>query len=348
MPSKMSAVVQYETKKGAVEIREMPVPEPGEGEALLRVGGVGVCGSDVHQYHNTQSWKVNVPVILGHEFCGQVAGLGPGAKGFSEGDWVVSETAAEIDSGCPLSRIGMYNLDPSRRGFGAGINGAMAEYVRVPVRCLHRIPKGVTPEVAAMTEPCCVSYQAVVVNSHVKPGDLVVVIGPGPIGLLCAQMARINGAGKVILAGVTKDRGRMDVGLKTGATHAVDVTKDDVGRMVRDLGDGLGADLVVDAAGVSASLKSALDWVRPAGRITKVGWGPQPLNFSMDPLVQKAITLQGSFSHTWAVWERALQLLASGQLDVKPLISRVSPLKEWQPCFDGMHEGSYLKAVLKP
>ncbi len=348
MATTMPAVVQYGLQKGSVELRDVPVPAPGENEVLLRVGGVGVCGSDVHQYHASQSWSVRVPVILGHEFCGQIAAAGRDVRGFSEGDWVASETAAEIDPDSPLTRSGRYNLDPRRRGFGYDLDGAMAQYVRVPARCLHRIPKGVPKEVAAMTEPCCVAYQAVVVNSNVRPGDLVAVIGPGPIGLLCAQMARLHGAGKVVLAGVTRDKGRLEVGLKAGATHAVDVQTGDAAKLIADLGDGLGADLVVDAAGVSASLQSALDWVRPGGHITKVGWGPQPFNHSLDPLVRKAATLQGSFSHTWVVWERVLALLASGQLDVRPLLTRVATLADWKACFDGMHEGSIIKAVLTP
>jgi alcohol dehydrogenase/L-iditol 2-dehydrogenase len=348
MNATMKAVVQTRMEKGAVELREMPVPEIGEGEVLLRVKGVGVCGSDVHQYHNTQSWKVNVPVVLGHEFGGVVAAVGKGVKGFSEGDRVVSETAAEIDGGCPLTRAGQYNLDPSRRGFGYDLHGAMAEYVRVPSRCLHRIPKSVPDEIAAMTEPCCVAYQCTVVNTRVRPGDLVVVVGPGPIGLLCATMARLAGAGKVVIAGVTRDKGRMEIGLKAGCTHAVDVQTEDAAAVIRGLGDGLGADVVIDAAGVSASLKSALDWVRPAGQVTKVGWGPQPMNFSLDPLVRKAVTLQGSFSHNWPVWERVLSLFGSGQLDPRPYLSRVAPLADWKPCFDGMHDGSLIKAVLTP
>ena len=104
----------------------------------------------------------------------------------------------------------------------------------------------------------------------------------------------------------------------------------------------------VDQATWEASLKSALDWVRPAGHITKVGWGPQPMNFSMDPLVKKAVTLQGSFSHTWAVWERVLAMMGTGQLDPRPYLSKVSPLEDWKPSFDGMHEGALIKAVLTP
>jgi alcohol dehydrogenase/L-iditol 2-dehydrogenase len=118
--------------------------------------------------------------------------------------------------------------------------------------------------------------------------------------------------------------------------------------VLRGLGDGGGADVIIDASGVSATLELALAWVRPGGVISKVGWGPQPLGFSMDPLVQKNVTLQGSFSHNWPIWERVLHLLATGQLDVGPLVSRVAGLEEWQSCFEAMAEGKLLKAVLKP
>ena len=348
MATTMPAVVQFEMKKGAVELRDMPLPEIADNEILMRVRGVGVCGSDVHQYHNTQSWSVRVPVILGHEFCGEIAALGKAVKGYQEGDRVASETAAEIDADCPLTRQGMYNLDPSRRGFGYDIHGAMAEYVKVPARLLHRIPKNVSFEVAAMTEPCCVAYQATVVNARLRPGDTAIVIGPGPIGLLCATMARLSGAGRVILAGTTRDKGRMETGLKAGATHAVDVQTQDMKALLAGINDGLGADVIIDSTGASASLKNALDWVRPAGHISKVGWGPQPMDFSMDPLVKKAVTLQGSFSHTWAVWERVLAMLGTGQLDPRPYLSKVSPIADWKASFEGMHAGALIKPVLIP
>jgi L-iditol 2-dehydrogenase len=348
MYATMPAVVQYELKKGCVDLREMPRPDIGDDEVLLRIRGVGVCGSDVHQFHNMQSWSVRVPVILGHEFCGTVAEVGRAVKGWKEGDRAASETAAEIDAACPLVRQGHYNLDPARKGFGYDIHGGMAEYVRVPARLLHRIPDNVPDEVAAMTEPCCVAYQATVVNARVRPGDLVVVLGPGPIGLLCATMARISGAGRVVVAGITRDRSRLETGLKAGATHALDTQTEDGAAMIRGLGDGLGADVVIDAAGVSATLKMALEWVRPGGQVCKVGWGPQPVNFSLDPLVKKAVTLQGSFSHTHAVWERVLHMLGTGQLDPRPYLSKVASMSDWRDCFDGMHDGRYIKAVLKP
>lgn len=344
----MTALVHYELAPGACELRERPVPEIGPDDVLLRVGAVGICGSDVHQYHNTHSWTVNVPVVLGHEFCGVVERVGERVSGFATGDRVVSETAARVDPASPFTRAGRYNLDPARRGFGYGLDGAMAAYVRVPARCLHHLPSRLDDRTAALTEPCCVAYSAVVENSPVRPGDVVVVVGPGPIGLLCAQVARLRGAGEVVVVGVERDRARLALAAGLWATRTLAAGVDDVDGAIRELGDGYGAEVVIDASGASAALEGALRWVRPEGHITKVGWGPQPLGFSLDPLVQKAVTLKGSFSHTYGTWERVIRLLASGALDPTPLISRTAPLADWRACFDGMGAGDLIKAVLLP
>lgn len=350
MPSHQSMIglVNYAKEPGSVEPRELSVPEIGEDDVLLNVQAVGVCGSDLHQYHGKQSWRVNYPVVLGHEFAGVVAKAGARVRGFKEGDRVTSETAAVLPSDSALIRRGLYNLDPGRLGFGYGVDGAMATYVKVPGRCLHHIPAALAVERAALTEPCCVAYNAVCVNSRIRPGESVAVIGPGPIGLLCAVMAKLSGAGHLIVVGTPVDRKRLDVAVQLGADTVFDARSEDVMEWIRNFGDGLGVDLVIDAAGVSASLKLALEIVRPAGQITKVGWGPQPLGFSLDPLVQKAVTLQGSFSHNWPVWEQVLVLLATGKLDLSLILNRVAPLDEWKETFDAMDSGEIVKGVLKP
>lgn len=349
MPAQsMVGLVNFAKEPGSVELRELPIPEIGEEDVLLSVDSVGICGSDLHQYHGNQSWHVNYPVILGHEFAGLIAKAGQRVSGFKEGDRVVSETAAVLPRDSPLMRRGLYNLEPKRLGFGYGVDGAMAAFVKVPARCLHHVPASLALESAALTEPCCVAYNAVCVNSRVRPGDTVAVIGPGPIGLLCAMMAKLSGAGHLAVVGTAVDARRLEVALQIGADTVLGAQGEDVAEWVREYGDGYGVDLVIDAAGVSASLKMALDMVRPAGQITKVGWGPQPLNFSLDPLVQKAVTLQGSFSHNWAMWENVLTLLATGKIDLRPILHRVAPLAEWRPSFDAMHAGTIVKGVLKP
>jgi L-iditol 2-dehydrogenase len=245
----MNGIVQYDLKPHSVELRELPIPEIGEEEVLLQVGAVSVCGSDVHQYHGTQSWPVRTPVVLGHEFGGVVARTGGRVRGFKEGDRVVSETAASICGQCLYCRAGEYNICPQRKGFGYGINGAMADFVRVPERCLHHIPDSLPFERAALTEPCCVAYNCVAVKSKIKPGDIVVVLGPGPIGMLCAEMARINGAGTLIIAGIDQDASRLAAAENLGITYAINLQETNLVDFVHGIGDGLGAHLVIDAAG---------------------------------------------------------------------------------------------------
>ena len=336
------AVVNFAPEKGSVEIREIAVPVIGDDDVLLEVVNVGVCGSDLHQWTADHSWPVNYPVVLGHEFGGLIASVGKNVSVWKEGDRVVSETAAIINPNSPMSKTGLYNLDPDRKGFGYGVNGAMTRYVRVPARCLHKVPTQLSFEEACLTEPCCVAYNSVAVNSSVKPGDRVIVIGPGTIGILCAAVARICGA-EVAVVGLESDKLRLDIAKQYGCEPIIgDATEWAKNR------DGLGADLIVDAAGASITLKMALQWVRPNGQITKVGWGPQPLGFSLDPLVQKNVTLKGSFSHNWPIWERVIALLASGSLNVKPIIGGVWAIDQWKEAFEKMHHGEVVKSVLKP
>lgn len=337
-----TAVVNYAADPHSVELRDLERPVIGDEDVLLQVAAVGVCGSDLHQWTGDHSWPVNYPVTLGHEFGGVICEVGSRVTGWHEGDRVVSETAAVIDINNPMSRRGLYNLDPTRLGFGYGVHGAMTEYVRVPARCLHRIPAGLPFEKAALTEPCCVAYNAAVVNANVQPGDRLLVLGPGPIGLLCAAMARLQGA-EVAVVGLKRDQLRLEIAEKYGCETIVG----DAEPWARAV-DGLGADGVIDAAGVSATMETAMQLVRPAGWISKVGWGQRPLECSLDPLVQKNVRLQGSFSHNWPIWERVLRLLATGALDIEPLIGGVWKLGDWQPAFETMHGGSIAKAVLTP
>ncbi len=336
------AVVNFAPEKYSVELRDMPEPIIGKDDVLLEVQAVGVCGSDLHQWTSSHSWPVNYPVILGHEFSGIIREVGEDVETWNTGERVVSETAAVIDQNSPMTRQGLYNLDPSRMGFGYGVNGAMTRLVRVPARCLHHIPDNLSFEKAALTEPCCVAYSATVVNADIRPGDRIVVFGPGPIGLLCAAIARLRGA-VVAVVGLKQDTDRLAIAEQYGCIPIIE----DATKWAREA-DGLGADGVIDAAGVSATLKQALNIVRPNGWVSKVGWGPQPLGFSLDPLVQKNIHLQGSFSHNWPTWERVLRLLSEGLLDIDPVIGGTWPLEDWKEAFETMHSGKIVKSVLKP
>lgn len=343
----MRAVVNFSDQPGSVELRELPDPQPGRGQVLLRVRAVGVCGSDLHQWHGPVGWAVNYPVVLGHEFAGEIAAIGPDVMGWQVGDRVTCETAAEICGVCEYCRTGNYNVCPQRRGFGYGVHGAMATYVVARQGLLHRIPEGVSFEEAALTEPASVAFNAIVEKSHPRPGDLIVIIGPGPIGLMALQVARLFSPLHLVMIGLARDEARLELAQRLGADRIVVADREDAVQAVRQLGDGLGAHLVVDAVGISETLRQSLELVRPNGQITKIGWGRAPVGFSLDPLIAKAATLQGSYSHTWPTWERVLQLMARGSLNAR-VISQTFPLEEWRAGFERMDSLAIAKAVLLP
>lgn len=223
----------------------------------------------------------------------------------------------------------------------------MAHWVRVPARCLHRIPDALPFDIACLAEPHAVAYNAMCVNSTIRPGDTVVVLGPGPIGLLCTRMAALAGADPLIVAGLTPDRARLEVARQLGATHTVDVDTEEIDVLVRDLSRG-GADLVCDASGASRSLSDALRIVRPGGQIIKVGWSPETLAIDVNPLVQKNVHLQGTFSHNYAVWERVIHLLERGSTHPQKIVGLRASLEQWQSAFDAMHDRRVIKSVLLP
>ncbi|MDR1634648.1 MAG: zinc-binding dehydrogenase [Bifidobacteriaceae bacterium] len=342
----MKALVKYSLDGPGIEIRDVPEPALRPGTVLVATRAVGVCGSDVHLWRNAHSWEVTLPVVMGHEIAGEIAGLGEGVIGWSIGDRVVCETAGSICGRCAYCRSGRYNMCPHRLGYGARHDGFFTEHVVVEPRILHRIPDSVPFEIAAMTEPFAVAFNGLVERGNVRPGDHVLIQGAGAIGALSAQIARLRGAATITVACTDRDSLRLEALRGLGVDTIINTQREDVLAHVASLGDGLGSDVVVDATGASAALRLSLDAVRPGGIIVKVGWGPQPLNFSLDPLVAKAATLLGSFSHTWGTWERVLALLALGRFDSGAVLGGTYPLGDWEQAFGDMETGRNIKSVM--
>ena len=343
----MRALVKYGNKPGEVEIREVPVPKIGDDDILLETKAAGICGWDIEMWQHRMANPVTVPVVQGHEFCGVVSHAGKNVKAFKEGDRVVSETSAVICGKCPMCMSGNYHLCKSRLGFGYGVDGAFTDYVKVPERCLHRMPENISFDHAALTEPACVAYQTCVVMSGIRPGLPVLIIGPGPVGLFCVQMAKASGAGPIIVAGTTRSKARMDTAKKLGAHYTIDVKKEDALSKIMDITGGLGCPLAVDAAGNSPALKLAIDSVSRLGQITKVGWGPAPVDFSLDPLLKKGARLQGTFSHNWQTWEAVIAMISQGTLDMETMLSKRITLDEWYETFKEIEQSKIIKAVIQ-
>jgi len=346
----MDALIKFGRDDKQVELRDIvQPPDPMPHQVIVEVGAAGVCGSDLHMWRENHSWEIKLPLVLGHEFCGTVAAVGADVVSFKVGDRVAVETAAEVCGGCIFCHSGNYNQCPRRLGYGALHDGAFTKYVTARQQILHHIPDNVPDEHAALTEPICVAYNALVEKTAVvRPGDTVVIQGPGPIGMMALLVAKLRGATEIIMLGTRHDRQRLPIAKQIGATAALNIDEEDPLPFLHALGDGYGADLVVDCTGVSIALKSALEMVRPNGIITKIGWGPQALGFTLDPLVQKAVTLQGTFSHLYSTWERVLGLLSSGQIDLRPIVGGVYPLDEWEVAFEEMEAGNNVKSVLVP
>jgi len=348
-PRSMKAVVKFALEPESTELRDMPVPETGAGDVLVRTAYIGVCGTDPHLHKGAiAALNIQAPIILGHEFSGVIEEVGRDVRGFAVGDRVTAETHADYCGACALCRTNRYHLCRGRKGYGFHVHGAFARYVCVPERILHRIPREVSLRAASLVEPLCVAYKALVSSSRVCIGDSVVVIGPGPIGVLCAKMAQLAGARHVVVIGTDGDESRLELARSLGATHTINSSKEEPIPTVMSLGDGYGADLVVDTAGSSATLAFSMAAVRPGGQITKIGWGPKPVGFSLDPIIAKSVTLRGHFSHTWDVWEKCLVLLASGLVELDPLITHELPIDQWAHAFDLVERKEAMKVVLTP
>ena len=182
-------------------------------------------------------------------------------------------------------------------------------------------------------------------NRHA--GDLVVVLGPGPIGLLCTRMAALAGASPLIVAGVSADASRLETARQLGATDTVDVQKQNLDEIVR-ASRPEGADIVCDATGASQAINEALRIVRPDGAITKVGWSPDNIPIDMNPLVLRNVRLQGSFSHNYPVWERVIHLLDRRLTMPEAIVGMRAPLENWHDAFEAMHDRRVIKSVLLP
>jgi alcohol dehydrogenase/L-iditol 2-dehydrogenase len=344
----MKAVVLYKQEEGCVDVRDMPQPAAGPQDALVEVEAAGICGSEIHMYHNQVSYRLSPPLILGHEFAGVIVEKGAAVQGFEVGDRVTVETAAHVCGTCRFCRAGEYNVCPERRSFGFTADGAFARYVCARQGILHHVPDGVSLAEAALTEPLCVAYNALVEKTRIRPGDIVAILGPGPIGLFCVQIARLLGAGTVIVSGTAQDLARLELARRLGADVTINGQEEDPVRAVMALSRGVGADVVVDAAGPPATLRQSLAMIRRSGQITKIGWGPEPVGFSLDPLIEKVVTLQGAFSHTWQTWERCLGLMGQGRLQTAPLISARWPISRWREAFEAIENKMAVKILLDP
>lgn len=344
---KVRALVKTGRGEGLVELREVPEPRPGPGEVLIEVQAASVCGSDVHIYHDRHPYWP--PVVLGHEFAGVVAEVGPGVEGYRPGDGVVSETSTGACGRCFLCRTGNRQICPDKRAPGIGRNGAFAPYLVMPAELLHRIPQGLSFEEAAATEPTAVAVHAVAERAAVRPGERVVVLGPGPIGLLCLQVARACGAAWVAVVGTPRSAQRRLPAAKELGGIPIELGREDPVARVAELTEGQGADVVLETSGSPAAVALAPHLVRRLGRVCELGvTGKGEVSFPWDVALFKGVDVQFSFSSRHSSWVLALRLLAEGRVRTAPLLDVRLPLSRWREAFEAVESGRAIKALLYP
>ncbi|MBS7614654.1 zinc-binding dehydrogenase [Candidatus Bathyarchaeota archaeon] len=344
----MKAVMKTGRGSGNVELRDIEVPKIKPDEVLVEVKFTGICGTDIHIYHDLAFYTP--PVVLGHEYSGVIVEKGSDVDGFKIGDFVTSP--ATIPCGqCLMCRTNRANrcLGEEKRILGAHkANGTFAKYVAVPKMILHKIPKNLSLEEASVAELVACVVRAVFERVGVEPGDIVAVLGPGPMGLITVQVARVAGAKDIILTGVSADKERFSVAKEFGADLIIDVEKENPVEVVKNLTEGLGADVVFEASGSSAARKQAFEMVRRCGKVGLLGLTGKPTDINLDSVVEGELDVKGSWGTVWTSWKRTLNLLSSGLIRISPLISAKLPLEKWQDGFKLMEERKALKVLLIP
>lgn len=334
---------------GRLEVVDVPDPTPAEDEVLVRVKACGICGSDVHGYDGSSGRRIP-PIVMGHEAAGTVAAAGSNASGIREGDRVTLDSTIYCGS-CAYCRRGEVNLCNWRQVLGVSTPeyrraGAFAEYVAVPRRIVYHLPDNIAFAEAAMVEPLAVAVHAVSL-SEIKQNSTALVVGAGMIGLLVLQALRAKKCSRVYVTDI--DDTRLRLAEEFGAAATINASKVDAAAEVQQLTSGTGVDIAVEAVGSSATVKSAIGSVRKGGTVTLIGNILPSVEIPLQAVVSRQIRLQGSAASS-GEYPECIDMLARGAIQVKPLITAVSPLEEGPRWFERLHsrEPNLMKVVLTP
>ncbi|MBI2866908.1 MAG: alcohol dehydrogenase catalytic domain-containing protein [Chloroflexi bacterium] len=346
----MKALVKPRPGPG-LELIDLAKPVVKPGEVLLRSTGCGICGGDVDNWR----WKEYVanlikgfPRVIGHEFSGHIAAVGEGVTGFKVGDRVVVEPAPGCGQ-CDLCRMGKPNVCSNQIVSGLSRDGGLAEFVTVPVRALYKIPDSISDVEAPLLETLAVGVHALE-RTPISPGQSVAVIGAGSIGLLLAQAARAGGAAPLIVTGTSRSRRRLELAKRFGAEATIVSDTEDVVKRVRQVAGGEGVDVVFAAAGPTDSLNQATQIVRRGGRICILASSDEPWMFKPFSTNQwREVDMHFSSNRIPSTWFQTISLVATGRVDLKPIIDLVLPLERSLEGFQRIaNDRDVVKVVITP
>ena len=337
------------TKPYSFEYSDFPDPEVGDDDVLIRVRACGICGSDVHGFIGKTGRRIP-PLIMGHEAAGIVEGFGKNVSGFKKGDRVCFDSTVYCNK-CESCRAGLINRCDTRQVLGVSVpafkrHGAFAEFVAVPWWIVSKIPDELSFVNAALLEPASIGTHAAN-RAPISNEDTVVVIGAGTIGLFILQGARLRGAAKVIAVDINEFR--LDLAKKIGADKLINPLSSDLSEAILQETDGKGANVTLEAVGYAKTFADAVTVTRMGGHIVAVGNLQKKAEFDLQQLVAKEHTFTGSYASS-GEFRDCIELVASGKINVEPLISDVLPLKEGPGAFDRLlkAEENLLKIVLEP
>ncbi len=342
----MLALVKTAPGHGRVALIEMPDPSPSGDQVKLEVIQCGICGTDLHVLHDT--FRNFPPVILGHEFVGRVVEEGKNVRGSTEPSarYAVLGATAVTCGTCNPCRSGEFMFCEARRGMGHGVHGAFARYACARPDQLFRLDDGLPAEEGALVEPLAAAVHAVTEIATVRPGDIALVSGPGPIGMLCLLVLVHQGI-RTIVAGTGADTARLSLARRLGATRAVDVQAESLTDAIHAETGGAGVDVAFEVAGAAASAAACLDALRPLGRYTQVGHFGRDITVPFDRIGFRQLTVAGSVGYTVATWRRTLRLIGQG-LRPSCIVTHRLPLARWQEGFDLFETKQALKVLLTP
>jgi L-iditol 2-dehydrogenase len=331
-----------------LEMIDVPTPMAGPGEVLIRVAACGVCGSDVHGYDGSSGRRIP-PIVMGHEAAGTIAAVGAGVADFAEGQRVTFDSTIYCGA-CAYCARGEVNLCDNRQVLGVSCGdyrraGAFAEYVAVPSRIVYRLPETISFAEAAMLEAVAVAIHGVSLTS-LSRDSTALVLGAGTIGLLTLQALRVAGCERVLVADV--DASRLKLAKELGATEVLSAETDIVAQVLQRTG-GAGVDAAVEAVGQNETVSAAIASVRKGGCVTLVGNITPEVTLPLQRVVTRQIRLQGSCASA-GEYPKAIELMASGAIRVKPLITAIAPLDEGPKWFERLYarEPNLMKVVLTP
>ncbi|MEO6394745.1 MAG: galactitol-1-phosphate 5-dehydrogenase [Devosia sp.] len=337
------------TEYERLELTDLPTPEIGAGEVLVRVKACGICGSDVHGYDGSTGRRIP-PIVMGHEAAGVIDAVGAGVTAFAEGDRVTFDSTVYCGE-CAFCKRGEINLCDNRMVLGVSCGdyrryGAFADYVMVPERILYKLPDALSFDAAAMIEAVSVAVHAVS-RSKAKAGDAAVVVGAGMIGLLIVQVLRHTGCTPIFAVDI--DDGRLAMAKQFGADVVINGNNSDAAKEIVAATGGAGADVALEAVGATGTIKTAIASVRKGGALCLVGNISASVELPLQSVVTRELTLYGTCA-SQGEYPECIELMSRGIVNVEPLISARAPLAEGADWFARLHarEPGLMKVVLNP